>query len=320
MRAVVTGGCGFIGYNLCKYLNTDSLCDWDVIVIDDLSTGDKKNVVDSVKFKYIFEPITQQLCEPIFRKQHTQVVFHLASVPRVSYSVEYPLETFKSNTLAAISLFESVRKSNMHCRIINSSSSSVYGGSVDFPTKEDHKCEPKSPYALEKYETEKWAQMYANLYDMDIVSLRYFNVFGEGSKFGGAYSTVLSAWMYHLFVDQNYIPFLEGDGSQSRDFCYIDNVVNANILCTESKIDKFNGQCYNIAHGESHTLLACKDILEDICGSELKLEHRPDREGDVKHTLADISAAKKDFRYNPKVEFKLQVKKMCEWYSNYYGK
>ncbi|MFN2188159.1 MAG: NAD-dependent epimerase/dehydratase family protein, partial [Candidatus Promineifilaceae bacterium] len=204
-------------------------------------------------------------------------------------------------------------------RVVSSSSSSVYGGADLRPTPESYPCQPKSPYALEKFHGEQWCEMFASLYELDVLSLRYFNVFGPHSLFGGAYSTVLSAWLYHLYVDPSYTAFLEGDGSQTRDFCFVDNVVQANIRAGKRE-GKFSGQAYNVAQGASYSLRDVKDLLEELAGKELLLEMHPPRVGDVKHTLADISRAQADFSYAPSTNFADQVAQMAEWYKNSYPK
>jgi UDP-glucose 4-epimerase len=159
--------------------------------------------------------------------------------------------------------------------------------------------------------------MFAELYDLDVVSLRYFNVFGPHALFGGAYSTVLSAWLYHLYVDPDYRPFLEGDGTQTRDFCYVDNAVQANILAATGE-GLFRGEAVNVAQGLSHSLLDCKDLLEQISGRRLELIEKPPRVGDVKHTLADITLAGKLLSYSPSIDFEQQVVQMAKWYEASY--
>ena len=171
---------------------------------------------------------------------------------------------------------------------------------------------------MQKWQGEEWCKLYADLYKLDVVSLRYFNVFGPHSYYGGAYSTVLSAWMYHLFVDSQEKPFLEGDGLQSRDFCFVDNVTQANILAAVYNKSNFEGEAFNIAQGSSHTLLDCKSLLERISRRRLHLDMRPPRVGDVRHTLADITTACSILEYTPTTDFEAQVRKMTEWYEHSY--
>lgn len=315
MKAIVTGGLGFIGSNLCRKL-VDIWKDWQVLVIDDLSSGKECNKIKHVE--YVIKSIVQPgLMNEIVGTYKPDVIFHFAALPRVSYSVEYPLKTTEVNLIGTMAILEAVRLHNKNTRIVYSSSSSVYGGAEVLPTPIGHPCDPQSPYAMQKYQSELWCKMYANLYDLDVVSLRYFNAFGPHSYYGGAYSTVLSAWLYFLYVDQSIPAFLEGDGTQTRDFCFIDNIVEANVLAAES--DRiFCGETLNIAQGTAYSLLDCKDLLERISGKELKLEQRPPRIGDVKHTLADISESRKFLSYNPTVDFPGQVQCMANWYRDKY--
>lgn len=319
IKAIITGGCGFIGYNLNLALESDPWQSWKVIVIDDLSSGYRNNRVDGVT--YIYDSITKDgLLDSVVKKFVPDVIFHLAAIPRVSYSVKFPVETFQANVLGTLKVLDAVKNAGLQdiCKIVNTSSSSVYGGKSPLPTASSAPCSPQSPYALDKWQAEEWCKMYAKLYNLDVVNLRYFNVFGPHSRSNGAYSTVLSAWLFSLFVDQNVKPYLEGDGIQSRDFCNIKNVVNANLLC-QSHSGRFHGESFNVAQGKSHTLLQVKDILENISGKKLDLEMRPERVGDVKHTLADISDTQKVIGYNPETDFENQVKVMADWYANSYN-
>jgi len=312
MKAVVTGGCGFIGYNLTSKLKENG---WNVVVVDNLSSGYRSNFVEGVQYYY---NSVQNAIDHVIQSEKPDVIFHLAAVPRVSYSVEHPLETTEENVLMTVKLLDSVRNLSPNTRIVYSSSSSVYGGAENLPTKECEDIDPKSPYALQKWQGEEWGKVYANLYDMDFVALRYFNVFGPYSRYGGAYSTVLSAWLYSIYVDSTVQPFLEGDGKQTRDFCYVDNVVQANMKAAQNAT-RFKGDAFNVAQGQRHSLLDCKEIIEKHSGKKLELEVKPRRVGDVDHTLADIRAAKVTLGYKPASDFEDQVKRMAEWYATDYS-
>jgi nucleoside-diphosphate-sugar epimerase len=315
MKAIVTGSNGFIGYNLCQELKVQK---WQVLGIDDLSNGRKENVVAGFRYEWA-KVEDRDNTRKLMRDFQPDVIFHLAALPRVAYSVENPYATAVANVLGTISLLEGVVKAGLvgTTRVVCSSSSSVYGGADVMPTAESQPCQPQSPYALEKYHGEQWCEMFASLYGLDVVSLRYFNVFGPHALFGGAYSTVLSAWLYHLYVDPSYSPFLEGDGKQTRDFCFVDNAVQANFLAG-TRQERFDGQAINVAQGSSHSLLDCKDLLEKIAGKQFELVQKPPRVGDVKHTLADISLAKSEFGYSPSVDFEEQVSRTASWYENSY--
>ena len=317
MKAIITGCHGFIGYNLSKKLKQ---LDWDVLGIDDLSSGLDSNRIEG--FEYVNEKIqNRDKMAEVLARFRPNVIFNFAAVPRVSYSVENPFDTTEANVLGTVSLLEGIVKNDLigHTRFIMSSSSSVYGGADLLPTPEEYPCSPRSPYALQKYQDELWIKMFVDLYGLDALSLRYFNVFGPHAIFGGAYSTVLTAWLYHLYVDNEYQPFLEGDGTVSRDFCFVDNVVQANILAA-TRDRPFTGQPINVAQGKSHTLTQVKEMLEEISGRDLNLEKRPSRVGDVDHTLADISRAKEELGYNPTTDFINQLAQMADWYRTSYPK
>ena len=317
---LVTGGCGFIGYNLVRSLRKNMTTDQQgcidrIAVVDDLSTGTKSNHVECVE--YMYHSINDCIDDAV-EAYHPDTIFHLAAVPRVPYSVEYPYRTFLANVVSTVRLLDAVRKFSTKTRVIFSSSSSVYGGADTLPTPEIEPTNPKSPYALQKWQSEEWISMYTSLYNIDACSLRYFNVFGPHSRYGGAYTTVLGAWLYSIYVDKTAIPYLEGDGLQTRDFCYVDNVVQANILASQYR-GKFKGEAFNIAQGNKHSLMDCKILIEKISGTALNLVMLPTRIGDVRHTLADISLAKKILGYNPSTNFEEQVKYMADWYRTEYA-
>ena len=315
MKAIVTGSNGFIGYNLCKELYRRG---WDVTGVDDLSTGLVENEVEGFRYEY-FPVQDKERVEAVLADFQPDVIFHLAAIPRVAYSVEQPYATAEANLMGTISLLEAIVNVGLaeRTRFVNSGSSSVYGGAAALPTHEDHPCRPKSPYALEKYQAEGWIELFASLYNLDGLTLRYFNVFGPGALFGGAYSTVLSAWLYHLYVDPDYRPYLEGDGTQTRDFCYVENVVQALILAA-TREEPFRGESFNVAQGQAYSLLEVRDLLEQISGRPLPLAQRPPRVGDVKHTLADISRAREQLGYAPSVNFEEQLGAMAAWYRDHY--
>lgn len=334
MKAIVTGGCGFIGYNLVKALLDNEWEKWEVMVIDNFSSGKKWNTHSGVKYMtasleelYVPSYVAGKDAVPSEKTAighcvedfNPDVIFHLAAVPRVTYSVEYPYETTQSNVLSTLAVLDAARKYGKHdIRVVYTSSSSIYGGADVLPTPPDHPADPKSPYAMQKWQGEEWCKLYADLYKLDVVLLRYFNVFGPHSYYGGAYSTVLSAWLYSLYVDPSIKPFLENDGLQSRDFCFVDNVTQANILAAVYNKSKFEGEAFNIAQGSAHTLLDCKEILERISGKTLDLEMRSPRVGDVRHTLADITSSRSVLEYAPDTNFEDQVKKMAKWYESSY--
>ena len=324
MKAIISGGMGFIGYNLVRALLDNDRAKWEVMVIDNLSSGKPWNKWPEAR--YVTVALEARLKEDtvvgtFVKEFNPDVIFHLAAVPRVSYSVDYPYETTQANLLSTMAVLDAARKHGKHnIRVVYTSSSSIYGGADLLPTPTDYPADPKSPYAMQKWQGEEWCRLYANLYKLDVVCLRYFNVFGKHSYYGGAYSTILAAWLYYLYVDSSTKSFLEGDGLQSRDFCSVDNVTQANILAAMYDKSRFSGEAFNIAQGSAHTLLDCKEILELISGKTLDLEIKPPRVGDVRHTLADIHSTKSILGYNPDTDFESQVTKMAEWYEHSYRK
>ena len=311
MTILVTGVAGFIGSNFVKQFKV-KYPDVEVVGVDDFSSGRREALLEDLVF-YEGSITDKALLEKIFSNHKPDYVFHFAAVPRVSYSVEHPMETTDVNVTGTVALLNTSRNHGVE-RFILSSSSSVYGGAKILPTKETENLpDPKSPYAAQKFCDEVFCKVFSSLYDMDTVALRYFNVYGPGQYGDSAYSTVISAWLESLYFPESKKAFIEGDGSQSRDFCYVDNVVSANIL-TMNASKKFNGEAFNIAHGERISVNEVKDLLTEYTGKELNLERRPPRVGDVAHTHADISKAKEWFGYEPSIDFKSGLKKAVAWF------
>ena len=308
---LVTGCAGFIGGNFCRQFN-DQFPRTKIVGIDDFSTGRKDALSKEVIF-YEGSILDPKLIEKIFVKHKPEYVFHFAALPRVSFSVEHPVETSEANILGTVRLLEKSAKHGVK-RFIYSSSSSIYGDARFMPTKESENApDPKSPYAVQKYIGEPFCKVFSDLYGLDTACLRYFNVFGPGQYGDSAYSTVISAWLEALYFPKKKKGFLEGDGKKTRDFCYVDNVVAANILAM--KADKpVNGEAFNVAHGERTSMLEVKGLIEKFSGKKLVLEKRPPRIGDVQDTHADISKIRARLGYAPKVDFKKGLMKTVEWF------
>ncbi len=311
MNILITGVAGFIGSNFSKEFR-NKFPKANIVGIDDFSSGRRENIDKSMVF-YEGGIEDSALLERIFKKHKLDYVFHFAAIPRVSYSVEHPLRTAQVNICGTIALLEKAKKYKIK-RFILSSSSSVYGGAKKLPTKEsENSPDPKSPYAADKYADEIFCKIFSDLFGLDTVCLRYFNVFGPGQYGDSAYSTVVSAWLESIYFPKNKKAFIEGDGKQSRDFCYVDNVVSANIKAMLSKKD-FKGQAFNVANGERTVINDVKKMIEKYSKKSINMEKRPARVGDVKHTYADISKAKKWFGYKPLVNFEDGLKKTVEWF------
>lgn len=313
MTILITGVAGFIGSNMAKEFKS-RFPGTDIIGIDDFSSGKREALIPGVIF-YEGSITDQSLLEKIFVTHKPEYIFHFAAIPRVSYSVEHPVETTHANVTGTVALLNAARR-HQSKRLILSSSSSVYGGAKVLPTKEEENLpDPKSPYAGQKLCDEVFCKIFSSLFDLDTVCLRYFNVFGPGQYGDSAYSTVVSAWLESLYFPEHKKAFIEGDGTQSRDFCYVDNVVEANILAMQSS-KQFKGEAFNIAHGERTSVNEVKELIEQYTNKKLDLEHKGARVGDVAHTHADISKAKLWFNYVPKVKFNDGLQKTVQWFEN----
>ena len=332
-KALVTGGCGFIGSNLTKELVKQG---WQVDIVDDMSNGHLE-LLEGLKFKtlpnasFIYH-FMQQMKGKTQRSKNTvlviqddfassslldyietgayDVIFHQAAVPRVSYSVAFPYETTVTNITKTVALFDAAK--NHVKRIVNASSSSVYGGADKMPTKESENFKnPKSPYAWQKSAIEDYSKICWDLYKLDVVNLRYFNVFGPGQYGNSPYSTAVSAWCHAIKNELECRS--DGDGEQSRDMCYVDNVVSANILAANAN-KNFAGLAYNIACGDKTSNNQILNYLKKRFGDKVKIKHAPERLGDVKHTQADVNLAYKDFGYKPLVKFWEGLDRTIEWW------
>jgi len=341
---LVTGPAGFIGSNFVRQFRA-RFPKTRIIGIDNFSTGRRDAIhPDLILYKGSITDI--QLLDRLFRKHKPEYIFHFAALPRVSYSVEHPTETTIANIVGTVALLEKAREYTVK-RVIYSSSSSVYGGAKILPTREDENPpQPVSPYGLQKYTGEPFCKMFSDLFGVDTVSLRYFNVFGPGQYGSSPYSTVVSAWLEGLYFPKKkkiFIPleivpcrsvarvtdrnklrrglhalafltgFIEGDGRQSRDFCYVDNVVEANIRAMQAR-GPLCGAALNIANGERTNLLTVKRLIEKYTGHTLKLARLKPRVGDVRHTHADISKAHRLIGYKPSVGFREGIERTIAWF------
>jgi len=292
VRALVTGGAGFIGSTL-----VDALIERgdDVVVLDDLSAGslDQVGPAAAVVRGDVADPDT---CAAAVRG--CDVVFHLAAHRSVVRSVDHPIRTNRANVDGTLNVLVAARDAGVR-RVVYSSSSSVYGGAARFPTPEDEPLRPRSPYAVTKVAGEHYCRVFWELFDVETVSLRYFNVFGPRQRPDSRYATVIPAFISAL---RSGLPVeIHGDGTQRRDFSFVGDVVRATLLAGESAADTCAGRAYNVAGGRSLSILELLDSLARVMGVEPRTHHQPPRPGDVSATHADLAAIEADLGFVPAV-------------------
>ncbi len=332
MKILITGGAGFIGSNLCEYFVSKK---YDIICLDNLSTGFKHNIehlLDSVNFKFILGDIRDiETCREAVKG--CDYVLHHAALGSVPRSINDPITTNSVNIGGFLNMLLAAKEENV-TRFIYAASSSTYGDSVELPKIEHRIGRPLSPYAITKYVNELYANVFSDLYGMQTIGLRYFNVFGKRQTTEGAYAAVIPLWVKALIKHEE--PCINGDGTYSRDFTYIDNVLQANELAitttkeeivaraklynmslpSESSLDLV----FNIAYGGNTNLLMLFECLKknlskyDAEISTITPIFQKPRPGDIPHSLASIEKARRILNYNPQYSAIQGFEEACEWY------
>jgi UDP-N-acetylglucosamine/UDP-N-acetyl-alpha-D-glucosaminouronate 4-epimerase len=314
MRILVTGGAGFIGSNMVEQLLQDKRVSF-VRVLDNLATGSLQNLSgfsNHPRFEFSEGDIRQfdtclKACENI------DLITHQAALGSVPRSITDPLTTNDVNITGTLNVFTAAKEKNIK-RVVYAASSSTYGDHPGLPKVEDNIGNPLSPYAVTKYVNELYARVYASLYDMQFIGLRYFNIFGPRQNPQGPYAAVIPLFIKALL--ESKAPLINGDGSHSRDFTFVTNAVQANIVAMFTENKEAVNQVYNIACGDQTSLLQLFEVLKKEAGSSLNPLHGPDRVGDVKHSLADISKAKTLLGYDPSVSVMDGLATTFAWYKN----
>ena len=318
MKILVTGGAGFIGSNLCDFLISKNHL---IFCIDNLSTGNFNNIIhlnENSNFNFIKGDICDfELC---LKTTHgIDVVLHQAALGSVTRSIKDPITSNEVNVSGFLNMLEA-SKQNQVKRFIYAASSSTYGDSKALPKEEKIIGKPLSPYAVTKYVNELYADVYAKTYGMELIGLRYFNVFGRRQTPNGAYAAVIPKFIAQFL--KGVSPVINGDGSYSRDFTYIDNVIQMNHLAITTKTPNAVNQVYNTAVGDRITI---KEMAEAIKTgltkykkevSKIPLKFGPERLGDVPHSQASIEKAKKLLNYSPTHTFEEGIEASLEWYYN----
>lgn len=306
MKILVTGGAGFIGSNLCRKLIKDG---YTLRMIDNLATGFYHNIEEIEGEMEFLKYDLRDLDQMKKAVDGVDYILHQAAVPSVPRSVKDPVTTTESNVNGTLHLFMAARDAGVK-RVVYASSSSVYGDTPVLPKQEDMKPNPLSPYALSKLADEYLGKIFYNIYGLETVGLRYFNVFGPRQNPDSQYSAVIPKFIKRLNNDKP--PIIYGDGLQSRDFTFIDNVIQANIKGMTA--EGAAGKIFNIACGERHTVNDLAATIGKLMGKDNKPTHQESRPGDVKHSLADITAAREILGYDPQVTFQEGLRQTVEWY------
>lgn len=306
---LVTGGAGFIGSNLCEAILK---LGYRVRCLDDLSTGKQSNVdmfADDPNYEFIKGDIKDfDTCMSACRG--VDYVLNQAAWGSVPRSIEMPLFYCKNNIDGTLNMLEAARQNGVK-KFVYASSSSVYGDEPNLPKTEGKEGNLLSPYALTKRCDEEWAKQYTRHYGLATIGLRYFNVFGRRQDPNGAYAAVIPKFIMQLMKGER--PTINGDGKQSRDFTYIENVIEANLKACLANTEA-NGKAYNIAYGGREYLIDIYYDLTDALGVKIEPVFGPDRKGDIKHSNADISRAKTLLGYDPEYDFKRGLGEAIEWY------
>lgn len=303
-KIVVTGGLGFIGSHLVTKLNQNN----DVIIVDDESTGNIKNIkdLDFSRIDTVLGDITKIDLEKTF--EDVDYVFHMAAVTSVPKSVLDPLQTNEVNITGTLKVLEASRKCDVK-KLIFSSSSAVYGETKILPISEKHPINPMSPYAVTKATGELYCNIYSEIYGLPTISLRYFNVFGPKQDPKSQYAAVIPIFIDKILKDER--PVIYGDGKQTRDFVSVNQVVKANILAAES--DKTG--TYNIGLGKSTNINHLFEIIKEQMGTDITPVYEKERAGEIKHSFADISKAEM-IGYTPLNDFTDELTKTVTWFKN----
>lgn len=305
-RVLVTGGAGFIGSNLARYLSKQQN---QVIVLDDLSTGRKENIqdlIDDKKIEFLKGSITDlDLLLDTFR--NVEYVFHEAALPSVPRSIKDPLTSNNVNINGTLNVLVAAKDTGVK-KVIYASSSSVYGDTPTLPKLESMIPHPLSPYAITKLTGEYYCQVFTGVFHLPTVVLRYFNVYGPYQDPTSEYAAVIPKFITRVMNDQS--PIVYGDGKQTRDFTYVDDVIQANILAAESSTTGV----FNAAGGRRITINELATTVMNLCGKTLDITYKESRPGDITHSLADSTKARNAFGFTLKYNIEEGLKETLKWY------
>ena len=315
-RILVTGGAGFIGSNLCEALLKKGN---KVVCLDNFATGKRENLKQLLLETHftLIEGDIRKLDDCLKATKNVDYVLHQAALGSVPRSIKDPIASNDVNVSGFLNMLIASRDNEIK-RFVYAASSSTYGDSELMPKVEHNIGKPLSPYAITKYVNELYADIFSKIYGLETIGLRYFNVFGRKQDPNGAYAAVIPKFVSQLMRGES--PVINGDGSYSRDFTYIDNVIQANLLSLVTNNKKAINTVYNVAYGERNTLnnlvLYLKDFLSEFDSkiSNIKVIYGPNRDGDIPHSHASVDKAKENLNYNPQFSLQKGLKEAVKWY------
>jgi len=312
MKILVTGGAGFIGSNLVNALLADKRVSF-VRIMDNLETGRMANLEshqNNTRLEFL-EADIRNYDNCLVAAEGMDIISHQAALGSVPRSLQDPLTTHEVNATGTLNIFFAAKEKKIK-RVVYAASSSTYGDHPGLPKTEDKIGSPVSPYGVTKLVNELYAKVFASVYKMEFIGLRYFNVYGPQQNPAGPYAAVIPLFIKAIL--ENQPPVINGDGTHSRDFTFVDDVVMANLQAMFTNNSEATNQVYNIAKGEQTSLIELFSLLSEISDSNLKPLYGPERSGDIKHSLADISKAKKLLDYNPSTSPYDGLRKTYDWY------
>ncbi len=318
IKILITGGAGFIGSNLCEYFINKK---YQVVCLDNLATGYRKNIehlLDEPNFTFIEGDIRNlKDCQKAVAGAH--YILHQAALGSVPRSIQDPLTSNEVNVTGFLNMLQASKEAGIK-RFVYAASSSTYGDSESLPKVEDVIGKPLSPYAITKYVNELYAEIFGKTYGMETIGLRYFNVFGRKQDPNGAYAAVIPKFVLQFMRYES--PVINGDGNYSRDFTYIDNVIQMNELAMLTENPDAINTVFNTAFGDRTTLNQLVAVLQEELArfdpkiAAIEIKHGPNRIGDIPHSLASIDKAKKILGYNPQYSLQQGIKEAVQWYWN----
>ncbi len=301
-KALVTGGAGFIGSNVARLLAAEG---YEVVVLDNLVTGYRENLEGAARVRLV-EGDVRDAALVERATEGAEVVFHLAASVGNTRSIENPVEDSEVNVIGTLRVLEAARRAGVR-KVVCSSSAAIFGELKQLPIGEDHPCEPDTPYGVSKLAEEKQCLAYAKLYDLEAVCLRYFNVYGVNQRYD-AYGNVIPIFAHRMLRGEPLTVY--GDGEQTRDFVNVADVARANLLAARAA--GVSG-AFNVASGESVTVNRLVELMREAGGTEASVEHAPPRKGDVRHSRADVTAARDALGYDPRVGLEEGLREYMTW-------